>query len=65
MLANAALVAASPDLYEALKNATDVLLAEFGSVTAPDNVALWSSPDAFAAYWRAEAALARARGEQP
>lgn len=58
--ANAKLIAAAPDMAEALLELKDTLLSYDGHVTDPLAEFGWTNKDARAAYIKAEAALKKA-----
>lgn len=60
-LANACLIAAAPDGFEANREAADFIRAYFGPI-ASDDPAGWFDADALAVYRKLQAALAKAQG---
>lgn len=57
---NARLIAAAPDLLEALRETNDALLSMFGCVTDPLSERGWSDGDMFDIYRDNAAAIAKA-----
>jgi len=57
------LIAAAPDLYEALQRTIDDLVGAYAQAGDPDNPEGWSDVEAFETYQIAIAASAKANGD--